>query len=531
MILSAEITLGNEISDAAKQVYRLRAACGRRKSCGSKREKRGEKMKFVWLVFWIFLLAANVFAQQSNVPPTPAASPVPLPSPVETTGNAASNSPPPLKNLRYDEDFSRLRDATKRTDWLDRLKFIPLNRSKSWYLTLGGEMRQRYETYRNAGFGAGVQDADGYLLERYMLHADFHFGKRFRVFTQIKSGLLENRSGGSRAADTDKLDLHQAFADYTVFANDKNLLTVRAGRQEAEFGSSRLVAVREGANVRQSFDGVRLLIKTGGWQFSPWFLKPVTTRGGFFDDRTNNEQTFRGVYAARNLPKKLNGLLAVYFSELDSGRIRYDREAGADRRETVGARIAGKTGALDFNYEAVGQFGKFAGSDVRAWAIITDSGYTFSKTRLKPRLAVRFDATSGDENPSDGKMQTFNPLFASNVAYSGLVSLILPSNSTTFVPSLELSLSKKVGIKFDAAMFWRTSNRDALYGSRDAQRTGQLSRAKFVGIQPSAQIVYRLNRYLSWTTVFTHFFAGRFLRETPPAEDVDYFTSYLTFKF
>jgi hypothetical protein len=112
-----------------------------------------------------------------------------------------------------------------------------------------------------------------------------------------------------------------------------------------------------------------------------------------------------------------------------------------------------------------------------------------------------------------------------------LVSLISPSNSTAFVPSVELTLAKRVSVKFDDALFWRTNNRDALYGSPDAQRTGQLSRAKFVGNQPSAQIVYRVNRYLIWTSVYTHFFAGRFLRETPPAENVDYLTSYLTFKF
>ncbi len=477
------------------------------------------------------LFAVNLFAQ-GNDPITPTASPAPLPSPVGDEISApAKFSPPPLKNLRYDEDFSYLRDESKRTNWLDRLKFIPLNRSKSWYLTLGGEMRQRYETYRNAGFGAGIQDGDGYLLERYMLHADFHFGRRFRVFAQIKSGLLENRNGGARPGDLDKLDLHQAFADYTIFAGEKKSVTVRAGRQEIEFGSSRFVAVREGANVRQSFDGARVLIKLGKWQFSPWFLKPVTTRRGIFDDRTNNEQTFWGGYAARNLPKKWNGIAVVYFSELDSKRLRYEQGAGRERRQTVGARIGGKTGAFNFDFEIAAQFGKFRNAPIRAWAIVTDSGFTLSKTRFKPRLAVRFDATSGDKNPLDGRLETFNSLFASPNAYSGLVSLISPSNSTALIPSLELNLTKRISVKFDDALFWRTSNRDALYGSPDAQRTGQLSRAKFVGNQLSAQIVHRVNRYLSWTSVYTHFFAGQFLRETPPAKDVDYFTSYLTFKF
>lgn len=200
----------------------------------------------------------------NNAPPTPDASPVPLPSPTEQAGETARGfAAPPLKNLRYDEDFSRFRDESARAGALDRLKFIPLNRSKTWYLTMGGEARLRYETYRSNNFGAGVQDANGYLLNRLMLHGDFHFGRRFRVFAQIKSGLLADRRGGARPVDLDKLDLHQAFADYAIFGGEKNSLTVRVGRQEVEFGSSRFVAVREGANVRQLFDGSRILWKTG----------------------------------------------------------------------------------------------------------------------------------------------------------------------------------------------------------------------------------------------------------------------------
>lgn len=488
-------------------------------------------MKFFQAAIFICMFAAVKIFAQGGAPSTPAASPVPLPEPLVETRKTNGKFTAPLKNLRYDEDFSYLRDESKRTDSLDRLKFISLNAKKNWYLTVGGEVRLRYETYRNNNFGAGVQDKSGFFLQRLMLHGDFHFGKNFRIFAQIKSGLLEDRNGGARPTDLDKLDLHQAFADLTAFKNEKFMLAVRVGRQEVEFGSSRLVAVREGPNVRQSFDGARLFLNAGKWQFSPWFLKPVTTRRGIFDDQTNSEQTFWGGYAARNLTEKIKGIAIVYFNELDTKRTRYEQGAGRDRRETLGARIAGKTGAFDFNYEIVGQFGSFAAAPVKAWAIITDSGYSLPKVLFKPRFAMRFDATSGDKNPCDARLQTFNPLFASPTAYSGLVSLIAPSNSTALIPSAELNLSPRVVVKFDNAIFWRTSSRDALYGASGIVRGGSVSAARFVGFQPSAQIVWRINRYLSATTVYTHFFSGRFLFGSPPAEDVDYLTSYLTFKF
>src|SRR5882757_601752 len=56
-------------------------------------------------------------------------------------------SPPPFKQLRYDENYAYLRDPSRRSDYLDAVKFIPLNATEDWYLTLGGEVRERYEYY------------------------------------------------------------------------------------------------------------------------------------------------------------------------------------------------------------------------------------------------------------------------------------------------------------------------------------------------------------------------------------------------
>jgi Alginate export len=60
------------------------------------------------------------------------------------------------------------------------LKYIPLNQCR-WYLSLGGETRSRYEYFDEYNFGAGPQDPNGYLLQRYLTHADVHFGNQVRV--------------------------------------------------------------------------------------------------------------------------------------------------------------------------------------------------------------------------------------------------------------------------------------------------------------------------------------------------------------
>jgi hypothetical protein len=90
---------------------------------------------------------------------------------------------------RYEEDWSFLSDPAKRDDFWDPIKFIPLNQDGNVVLSLGGEIRETYERFHNTNFGLGPDDQDGYLLQRYLFHVDFHAGQRFRFFGELSSSL------------------------------------------------------------------------------------------------------------------------------------------------------------------------------------------------------------------------------------------------------------------------------------------------------------------------------------------------------
>jgi len=72
---------------------------------------------------------------------------------------------PVLQALRYDEDWSLLSDADCKKELLDQIKYIPLGR-QNWYLSIGGEIRYKYENYENSGFGSDPETASGYILQR-----------------------------------------------------------------------------------------------------------------------------------------------------------------------------------------------------------------------------------------------------------------------------------------------------------------------------------------------------------------------------
>jgi hypothetical protein len=109
--------------------------------------------------------------------------------------------PPAYQLLRDKEDYSYLKDPRCRTDFWDAIKYIPLGSQQGWYLSLGGELRERYEFFHNEEAGSQLADRHGnnsYALQRYLLHGDLHLGARLRFFAQIMSGLENGRSGGPR---------------------------------------------------------------------------------------------------------------------------------------------------------------------------------------------------------------------------------------------------------------------------------------------------------------------------------------------
>ena len=441
------------------------------------------------------------------------------------------SEPPPFKQLRYDENYAYLRDPALRADSLDTVKFIPLSKSGESYLTLGGEIRLRYEYYHNSQWGLGPQDDNGYLLQRYMIHADTHLGEWFRVFAQFKSGLEDGRNGGPRPPDEDKFDLNQAFFDIRVPLAEAASFTFRAGRQELSYGSSRLVSFREGPNVRQSFDGAKGILELAEWQIDAFAVKPVNTKTGVFDDDSDPDRTFWGLYAVRPLSVLPGGSIDLYYLGLDRDDAEFDQGTGHERRQSIGTRIWGDEAGWDYNLEFVYQFGGFGDADIRAWTAASDIGFTFESAPLKPRLGLKANVTSGDENANNPDLQTFNPLFPRG-AYFGEPALIGPANHIDIHPSVILAPAQNLTLDLNWDCFWRESVRDGIYGpAMNLIQTGQTSRARYVGNQIEALLEWQPNRRLTLTADYAHFFAGDFLKETTPGKDVDYFTAWITFRF
>lgn len=242
---------------------------------------------------------------------------------------------PAYSLLRFEEDYRYLRDPARRADAWDVVKYMPLDPDRGSYLTLGGELRERFEYYWRPNFGLQGQSANAYLLNRMLLHADLHAGDYLRTFF-VLGGHFAPWKDAAAPPYLDRWDLQQAFLDVRLPLSPLEDIdpVLRVGRQEMVFGSQRLVSIRDAPNVRRAFDGVRLGDTIDGVRVDAFLTRPVLLREGAFDDVSNDAQAFWGLYTTTPV-RFLTGTKAVLFRIRQRSRTlrgRRWRRAKADNR-------------------------------------------------------------------------------------------------------------------------------------------------------------------------------------------------------
>ena len=410
-----------------------------------------------------------------------------------------------FKLMRQDENYSSLKGTTS-------LKHIPLNDDQSSYLSFGGEIRERYEYYSNYLWGRPLNRGDGYFLHRIMAHSDFHL-ENCRFFVQLKSNTVSGKDFPPRPIDKDELDLHQAFFEYHG---------IRLGRQELNYGSGRIVSVREGPNVRQSFDAIKYSLKEENYKLDAFVSRPVESNPDVFDDSTDNHRALYGIYST--LFSKLDLYYLGYFAE----GAKYERGTGDEHRHSFGTRFFSSGKNFDYDYEALYQLGKFAEKNISAWTIATNTGYTFSELPLLPRIGFKADIASGDRKKGNG-FNTFNPLFPKG-AYFNEEAILGPANRSDIHPTLDLKITEKLTVRADWDFIWRNSLNDGLYNISMSKIQSENSPSRQIGSQLAFSTDYQISKNLYWFAQYVHFYAGNYLKDVSPGEDINYLTSWLTFK-
>jgi hypothetical protein len=437
--------------------------------------------------------------------------------------------PPPYALLRFTENYSYLADPANRTDVFDPVKYIPLNPDDSRsYLSLGGEIRERFEHFDNESFGVAGPHEDDYLLQHIDLSGDLHVDQRMRVFVEGISGL--QFWGASRpAVNQDSLNLQQAFADYTFGdpTADGDRLTLRGGRFEMVFGSGRLVAIRAAPNIQFKFDGAQFILSSETTTKLYGFATHPVAENRYTFDRTDFGQGFWGLYGTTLLGGPVNTSIDLYYLGFQNQNAQYVDAQGNENRHTIGSRLFGKARGWDYDIEPVVQVGSIANKDILAWTFASDNGYTLDQLPWTPRLGIKLDVASGDTKRGDTTVGTFNALYF-KAGYFNDASLIRPANLYDVHPNLQVEPNKKTTLTFGSDAVWRYSNQDAIYGPPGNIVLPAGLGGSYVGTTAEAAIQYQLDRPAVLAASYVHMFTRRYV-SMAGGDDVNYFGTWITY--
>ncbi len=416
---------------------------------------------------------------------------------------SAAGDPPAFQLIRSDEDYHYLHNPDAATTWEDPIKYIRLDSSGDSYLSFGGELRERLDSFDAPRFGIGTR-SNTYDSQRILLSGDLHLGDRFRLFAEFGKHNAFGKDSPLGPTDQDNADLQVGFID--AIPDPDQHLTLRAGRQELQFNPlQRFVSVREGPNVRQSFDGGRMFWRNGTLKLDVFATRPVRLKEGSFDDEPDPTQRFWGANAETSIGENL--IAEAYAFELDRDRVRYGAISGNERRTSLGVRLAGHAASWDYDFESMVQLGSISGRDIRAWADSLDTGYTMAAPRT-PRLGLRFDVGSGGSDGRNGTVETFQPLFPKG-AYFNETSLTSWSNLVGVRPSVRVQPLPSLSVEASVLLRWRQNPADAVYTQPSTPIAQTLAnREREVGQAYALDIGWKVTRNLNLTSELVHQSAG-----------------------
>src|SRR6266478_5184444 len=444
-----------------------------------------------------------------------------------TTTGETPFPPPSYKILRFDEDYSCLTNPAIRSDWFDPVKYIPLRENEPyWYLSFGGELRERFEGIHDDNFGIG-SGPDSYWLQRVTLLGDLHLGERVRVFAEGISGVIAGQEQAAPPVQDDPIDLQFAFVDVLPYLTSDERLTLRAGRFGMSFGAGRLLATRAAPNIPFRFDGFEALYSRPLWDITTFLTQPAKDSGGINGE--DHSTTFWGLYATHyfNAPRTLG--LDLYYLGIHREDGKYASGTADEHRHTLGAREFGAWNHWDLEGEQALQVGSFGNDSILTWTAAINAGYTWD-TRWNPRLGLKAGATSGDDNPNDGRLGTFDALFFKS-GYFNDASLIRPKNIISVHPNLTVHPLPKVTVDGGASPFWRYSREDAVYAVPGFVEVPALHNASsYIGTAFDVNLTWQLQRHVNVQASYVHFLTGSYVHQAG-GSDVDYFSTTITFLF
>jgi hypothetical protein len=312
----------------------------------------------------------------------------------------------------------------------------PLDAQEFPSVALDGSIRFRGEW---DGRTAAAGD-DAATLSRVRLGLRAIIEPRIRAYVQLQDARAWGTEGNTLTdASADQFDLHQGFVEL-----EHGPVTARLGRQEMAFGDQRLVGAVGWTNTGRSFDGARLLGRSGSLEWTLFWMNVAeldallaTGVNPQVNQGTGDDGWLLGGFATTALgPSTAEFTLLV------------DRTAVTDESYTANVRVHGAAGPLLYEGAAAYQ----VGPDRSAYLLSGKAGVAAGRGSA----ALQVDLLSGDDDPLDTDEKAFHTLYATNHKFYGFMDYFLATPSQGLLDAQlrgSLQLSERRALRVDLHHF------------------------------------------------------------------------------
>lgn len=332
----------------------------------------------------------------------------------------------------------------------------PVLKTLSKQLKIDGQFRLRFEYRDPTGYdtAVNVHEDDDLFLSRIRLNLTFAALDDVDVFLQIQDSREFGVEAGV-ASNEKNLDLHLGWIEARRLFGEP--LTLRVGRQEFHYGDGRLLCPLDWNNVGRAADGIKARWDGGGWWVDLVYF--VLKEGTGAED----DQDLWLIYAECLEVKDHEIDVYALGREFNNNAFTGENGVVGDLRDlTVGVRVKGRSGAVDYTAEAMRQTGDYAEDSVSAHAFAATLGYTFDMD-WKPRLGVEITRGSGDSDPTDGERGTYDSIYAFGHLYQGFIDQFGFRNGQDLALYVKVSPRENLSLHADLHTFRLVEEKDAWY--------------------------------------------------------------------
>ncbi|MBV1824497.1 alginate export family protein [Komagataeibacter oboediens] len=450
---------------------------------------------------------------------------------------------------RWAEDWSTLRNRAKRDDPFDVLKYIPLTRSGSVWISFSGETRARNWFENRPVLGAAHVADSGRFTVRNLYGADLHLGTHVRLYGE----LINADAGGWRpygygSTYRKQLDAQQAFIEvkgHVVGAKAGFMF----GRQAFLDMPAYVLYYRMSSSVPLAWNGFRAYaawsrVRVDAWDFVGTDISPH----GMFHDTEDYSTRLYGVETTWAPPDftflgqaGYSFLDLFYFGTKAGGGISgvsapsFAVQQGMATRNNFGGRWHGIAGPVEFSVGGIWQGGAFraTGPDspsrpINAWSFSSNAGYRLPHDRFHTFVGMQADVFSGGDarrNTVGTYSQPFNP----QLTYVDASLTVSESNMVDIGPEVRMTFFRSLSVMARYPLYWRYSTQAPV------SRPGALQYAyhyngSFIGMAPQATLTWQIGPHLSWGQTLSRFMTSTALNHAGGSSGT-YYMSNLSFRF